>query len=96
MTSNTRSKLESHIEKKCCQYAESLGFEHIKLDKSKRAWPDRLFLGPYGSRFLVEFKRPGEKTRPQQDALHRRLKKLGHTVYVVYRLEQFQAIITQS
>lgn len=93
MTSNTRSKLESHIEKKCCEIADANGFEHIKLDKAKRSWPDRLFLGPLCVSFIVEFKRPGEKTRPQQAALHRRLGRLGHDVYVIDSVEAFRELI---
>jgi hypothetical protein len=89
MTLNTRSRLEIHIEKKSCQYAESLDWEHIKLDKAKRKWPDRLFLGPNGQKLLVEFKRPGESPRPQQEAFFYRLGKKFHKVHLIESVDDF-------
>lgn len=93
MTLNSRSRLEIHIEEKCCEHAEKLGFEHIKLDKAKRGWPDRQFFGPYGFSVLVEFKRPGKKARPQQKGVHRRLDALGHPVILIDTLDQFKALL---
>lgn len=85
--------LEKYVEKKSCEYAESLGYEHIKLDNAKRKWPDRLFLGPSGQIFIVEFKREGEVPRPQQGAFHRKLTRMGHTVHVIDTLEDFKNLI---
>ena len=83
------SKLERDIENACVRYAELQGWEHIKLDRAKRGWPDRLFLGPDGRRLLVEFKRPGQKARPLQKAVHQRLFVLGHPVHLVDHVADF-------
>ncbi len=96
MTLNKQSQLESHIEKKSCQHAETLGYEHIKLDKAKRKWPDRLFLGPNGEKLLVEFKRPGENPRPQQEAFFYRLGKKFHQVHLIDSLDQFKDFLIQK
>ena len=88
-----RRRREIHIEEQCCRYAEIRRWEHIKLDKAKRGWPDRLFFGPDGRSLMVEFKRPGERPRPQQVATHRRLETLGHPVQVVDSFEDFRALL---
>jgi hypothetical protein len=88
--------LERYIEKKACEFAESLGYEHIKLDDSKRKWPDRLFLGPRGQILFVEFKREGEKPRPQQEAFHYRLGRMFHKVHVIDTLEDFKILLTNA
>lgn len=93
MTSKPPVRLEKYLEQKCVQYAKAFGFECIKLDKAKRAWPDRLFLGPGATALLVEFKRPGEKPRKQQDALHIKLRELGHSVHVIDDFEDFAQLI---
>lgn len=63
--------LEKREEQRSVELAESYRYLSFKLDKYKRSDPDRLFIGPKlsdGSRdiFFVEFKRKGEKPRPQQ------------------------------
>lgn len=93
MTSKPRAELEAHLEETCCRYAEAFDFVHIKLDRAKRKWPDRLLLGPKGARLLVEFKRPGEEPRKQQAAFHRRLRELGHEVHVIDTFEDFTHLI---
>lgn len=85
--------LEKYVEKKSCEYAESLGFEHIKLDRAKRKWPDRLFVGPFCLLF-VEFKREGEKPRPQQAHFHFKLNGMGHKVHVIDTLEDFKRLLS--
>ena len=88
-----RRKLERSIEASCCRYAEMQGWEHVKLDRAKRGWPDRLYLGPNSLVLLVEFKRPGERPRPQQLANHRRLSDLGHPVALVDSADQFRHLL---
>jgi hypothetical protein len=85
----SRRQLEKDIEKRCVEYAESLGWLHIKLDKAKRDWPDQQFFGPQGRCFLVEFKRPGEKARPAQKRNHEKLENLGHQVTLIDSFETF-------
>lgn len=93
MTSKRRADLEKHLEERCCAYAEAFGYEHIKLDKAKRKWPDRLLLGPNGATLLVEFKRPGEEPRKQQAAFHNTLSELGHQVHVIDTFDDFTQLI---
>lgn len=93
MTSKKRAPLESTIENKSCEHAESLGYVHIKLDLAKRKWPDRLFLGPDSQIFIVEFKRKGEVPRSQQERFHRRLTRMGHYVHVIDTVEDFKRLL---
>ena len=93
MTLSKRSQREIHVEEKCVDYAEGLGFEHVKLDRAKRKWPDRLFLGPAGVVLLVEFKRPGKVLRPQQAAHAQRLGNLGHVVHVIDNVDDFVLLL---
>lgn len=85
--------LERKLEQKCVKYAEAFYYESIKLDSAKRKWPDRLFLGPDSAMLLVEFKRPGERPRPQQAAFHKDLFLLGHPVHVIEDFEAFAKLL---
>lgn len=85
--------LETHLENECVRYAEGFNYESVKLDKAKRGWPDRIFFGPGGTTVLVEFKRPGEKARPQQAARHKRLAEIGHTVHLIDNFDDFAQLI---
>ena len=55
--------------------------------------PDRLVFLPDGKFGMVEVKAPDEKPRKLQVSRHRRLKKLGFTVYVLDELEQIGGIL---
>ncbi len=90
MTSKSRSQLERDLERKCVELADIEGWLNVKLDRAARGWPDRAFFGYAGVVWLVEFKLPGERPRPQQAALHRRLLDRGHPVSVVQSVEQFE------
>ncbi len=92
----SKAKLEAHLEKKCCAFAEDEGYEHIKLDTAKRKWPDRLFLGPQGQKLLVEFKRVGEEPRKQQAAFHVKLAGMRHFVYVIDNYDAFVSLIRSA
>ena len=85
-----RPQSEHQIEYKCVAMAEEAGFLHIKLDTAKRSWPDRLFLGHGGIVWFVEFKRPGEKPRVQQEAYFDKLAERGHPVTVIDSVDQFR------
>lgn len=89
-------KLEKHLEARCNAYAESEGWMHIKLDRAKRGWPDRMYFGPCGAMLLIEFKLPGEKVRPQQQARHEQLFILGHPVNVVREFPEFEHLLQGS
>ena len=83
--------LESMLEAKCCSIAaQAFDCENRKMNgMGKRDWPDRLFLFRGGVDVFVEFKRFGESATPKQAKLHARLRKLGYTVLVIDRVEQF-------
>lgn len=85
--------LETEIETKSVALANYRGWENAKLDKIKRNWPDQAFFGPNESVFIVEFKRPNEKPRPGQLATHRKLKKVGHPVYVIDNFDDFVVLL---
>lgn len=75
-------KEETKIERQACSLIyKRLGIIGIKLNvKGGRGWPDRMFLLPGGKPLLVEFKRPGEVPRPNQDKIHERLRTNGYLV----------------
>ena len=54
--------------------------------------PDRMVLLPGGQVIFVEVKALGEKPRPIQLSIHRKLRKLGFTVHVVDSREQILKI----
>lgn len=76
--------LERVIEENFVADAKRLGALALKLVVlSWRGWPDRIVLAPGGRVFFVEFKRPGETPRANQRFVHKLLRRLGFTVYVV-------------
>lgn len=89
-------QLERNLEKKCNEYATAEGWQHAKLEKGKRGWPDQIYFGPLGAVLIVEFKLPGQKPRPQQAAVHRRLFALGHPVSVVTSFSQFVSLMRRA
>lgn len=91
MTSKPR--LERDIEDEADALAESLGWWCLKLEKIERSLPDKLYLGPGGQRFIVEWKRPGEKPRKQQAARIKRLRDMGHHVYVLTTISAFRSVL---
>lgn len=76
---------ESDIESAVCAYAEERGYLQRKLKWSdRRGAPDRFFahsLAP--APFMIEFKAPGKKVRPDQEREIPKLLKAGVAVYVV-------------
>ena len=91
-----RNKLERSLEQACVEHAHREGWVSIKLDKAARSWPDRLFLGPSSQSLLVEFKRPGQKPRKQQEIRHRQLGALGHPVAVITTFSDFASLLSSS
>jgi hypothetical protein len=76
--------LEKQIEKRVCEYAKDLGYLVYKFTSpSRMAVPDRLFIGPKGVVFFVEFKRAGEKPTPAQAREHERIEAKSVNVFVV-------------
>lgn len=75
---------EKKIEKKLRQGVESLGGLCLKFPATYYAGiPDRLCILPGGLVFFAELKGPGEKLRPIQEIVIRRLRDLGVKVHVL-------------
>ncbi len=97
MKGRKQPRLESGIEKSCCNYARDLGFKSKKLiNMADRAWPDRWFVGPFACSFIVEFKKPGGELSPLQALNIKWLRDNGHRVYVVDDTITFRGIITHE
>ena len=75
--------LEKQIEQVVCAYAKSRGLLAYKFTSpARRSVPDRLFLGPDGVSFFIEFKAPGNVPTKLQSREITRITALGHRVYV--------------
>lgn len=86
--------LERQVEDPVVAYAKGLGFKVRKMNgQGFNHWPDRLFLGPDGRTFWVEFKRPGGMLSPGQEAMIGDLLAMGHRVYVCSDPGKGKAII---
>ena len=80
--------LEKVIEAKVVDHAKAKGIIAYKFTSpSKRSVPDRLFVAPGGSMFLIEFKRRGQKPTVGQRAEITKLQQQGATVYVIDNIE---------
>ena len=84
---------EIDIETRCNRHAEAFGWQHGKLEKARKDWPDRIYFGPNCAMLIVEFKRPGEKPRKRQKHEADKLRVLGHPVEVIDNLEDFKRIL---
>ena len=86
--------LEKDIEKKVCDYAKSKGALVYKFTSPARAAvPDRLFIGPTGRVWFIEFKREGQKPTPAQEREHARLRGHNVSVFVIDDVEQGKAVV---
>lgn len=70
----------------------SQGWITIKL--TTRGWPDRLFMGPGGCAFMVEFKSSSGRLRPLQEHWRQKLTSLGIDVNVINSFEAFKLVIS--
>jgi hypothetical protein len=88
-----RKTQEKHIEQRCRVIAKSRGWLFWKLTiLGFPGVPDRVVLCPGGRIFFVEFKAPGKKPTPLQEAWHRKLRALGFMVYVIDAVADFETI----
>lgn len=87
--------LERKIENDCVLIAAASGVPADKLEKAKRSKPDRIFYLPGGQPLIVEFKRPGEKPRPQQDERLSELRDLGYIVAVIDSVSDFRELFAK-
>lgn len=75
---------EKSLDKKLREEVRKAGGWSIKLHTTFiKGMPDRLLLFKGGRVAFAEIKTKGQKPKPIQTAVHRRLKKLGFDVYVV-------------
>ncbi len=85
---------ESTIESNFVKQVKAMGGMAIKLISPNFAGlPDRLVLLPHGRMFFVELKATGQKPRPLQIAVHRKLRKLGFDVYVIDSNEKINELL---
>lgn len=85
--------LESAVERAAVDFANLMGVESLKLTlQGNRGWPDRLFMKD-GHFLFIEFKRPGEVTRPLQNYRIKWLVDNGFNVAVCDTIEQSKVLI---
>ena len=83
---------ESYIERKSCEYAESLGWYQRKFTSpGRRGVPDRLF-AKAGIIVFVEFKAPDKRPTRQQYREINELKAVGMRTYWCDGIAKFMAI----
>jgi hypothetical protein len=80
-------KREAGIEADGVAYAVARGWKHKKIGTN--SWPDHLFVKEVRRVKFVEFKRPGEKPRPNQAKRLKELREMGFECHVVDRKEQY-------
>lgn len=86
---------EKDIEKYLVEQVKKQGGWALKfISPGVSGVPDRIVLLPDGCMFFAEVKRPGAKARPLQLAIHKKLKMLGFTVYVLDDREQIETILS--
>lgn len=61
---------------------------------NRRGVPDRLFIGPEGRHFFIEFKGENEPIRPEQKRSILHLIKLEHAVYIVRTRDEAVTVFT--
>lgn len=85
---------EKYLEKKLKSEVKRLGGWSLKLLCTHiTGLPDQLCLLPGGRLFFAEVKTTKKRAKPVQKLIHRKLRKLGFSVFVVDRSEQIKIII---
>ena len=88
-----QSSSEKYIEKKFCEAIKRMGGFPVKLLSNITGLPDRLCLLPGGCLFFVELKSTGLKAEARQKIVHRQLRELGFSVYVIDTMEEANRIL---
>lgn len=79
----------------CNEYLAGTAWIPFKFKSpNRRGVPDRLFIGPEGAHFFIEFKGEKEAIRPEQKHVIRYLIELGHAVYIVRKRDEAVTIFT--
>lgn len=84
--------LEREIEREFCAHVARRGGLALKFTSSVSGVPDRIVILK-GEVFFVELKRPSGKTRKLQDAMIRKMRAAGATVYIVKTMNNIKDII---
>jgi hypothetical protein len=85
--------MEKHIEVRCRKIAKERGHLFWKLEvPGYPGVPDRLMLSDGARITFIEFKAPGKKPTPLQNAWHEKLRALGFTVHVIDNVSDFESI----
>lgn len=88
-----RKQLETEIERAHREDAIAAGWMVEKIIRTGRSgFPDR-FYARDGRIVFLEWKRPGGRVGKQQLLRHRELRKAGVEVYVVYSVDEADAIL---
>ena len=87
---------ESELQRKCIKFCDACGWVCIhdwSKKKNKAGVPDLTIYMANGRVELIELKSAAGKLRAEQQALHRQLMFLGHSVHVVKSYKRFVEIM---
>ena len=85
---------ESKVEKEVCDYAAARGFLVYKfVSPGRRGVPDRILIDCHGRPFFIEFKKAGEKPRPDQVREIKAIRANGGLVFVVDNIDYGKGVI---
>lgn len=87
--------LEKDIERRMCEALRRRGAWAVKQEGTVAGLPDRLVVLPGGRVVWVELKTETGRLRPVQEIMIRRLRSMGHTVYVPHGLEEALAVVEE-
>ena len=86
---------EKAIEQYFVTEVKRMGGIALKVNStSMRGLPDRMVLLPHGRLFFAELKATGKSARALQKFVHKKLKALGFTVYVIDSKQQVKEVLT--
>lgn len=93
MTKNVREKdVELHL----TRLVKRAGWITWKLAPTEVGMPDRIIIAPGGNVWMVELKREqGGKVSPRQEFVHRQVRELGVSVYVLAGKEAVSVWVQQ-
>lgn len=86
---------EKALERRLVKKAQALGWMAVKqCDVMNSGLPDRLIVTKDGKTLWVEVKSLGKRPTPLQESQIRKLRSLGHLVFVVDSEESLQEVIS--
>jgi hypothetical protein len=99
-TVNNENKREKEIQRQIAGLLTLANIPYINPPMNRRSqlpegWPDFTF-ATFQRAYAIEVKIAGGKPRPEQEAMHRRLRLSGWKVAVVTSLEEFKKLLTED